>query len=461
MPVVASLPAELIDRLPWPATLFGYQRIGIATLMQRRSVLLADEMGLGKTVQAIAALRCLLSMEPGGAALLVVPAGLVLQWRREFRAWAPELALSTVMGSAAERGWAWRRNAQVFLVGYEALRGDAHLPELRQRSWTVVVLDEAQRIKNATADISRTIKGLARQRAWALTGTPLENRLDDLLSILEFVAPGRYDPGQYMVGLRRLLAEVQLRRRRADVLHELPPKTVSTRLLELDTHQRRAYQRAEAEGIMRLRALGVDLRITHVLELILRLKQICNFCPETDRSAKLADLNGRLAEAVANGQRALVFSQFAGPHFGARRLAQALAAFDPLLLTGELDAQSRASVVSRFQDSDRHKVLVLSLRAGGTGLNLTSASHVFHFDRWWNPAVETQAEDRAHRIGQTRPVQIHAYLSADTIEERIADILAEKRALFADMVDGVTARGLARLDIETLKRAIAPELAGR
>lgn len=461
MPAVASLPAELIDRLRWPATLFGYQRIGIATLLQRRSVLLADEMGLGKTVQAIAALRCLLSMEPGGAALLVVPAGLVLQWRREFRAWAPELALSTVMGSAEERGWAWRRNAQVFLVGYEALRGDAHLPELRQRSWTVVVLDEAQRIKNAAADISRIIKGLARQRAWALTGTPLENRLDDLLSILEFVAPGRYEPGQYMVGLRRLLAEVQLRRRRADVLHELPPKTVSTRLLDLDAQQRRAYQRAESEGIVRLRALGVDLRITHVLELILRLKQICNFCPETDRSAKLADLTGRLAEAVANGQRALVFSQFAGPHFGARRLAQALAAFDPLLLTGELDAQSRASVVSRFQDSDRHKVLVLSLRAGGTGLNLTSASHVFHFDRWWNPAVETQAEDRAHRIGQTRPVQIHAYLSANTIEERIADILAEKRALFADMVDGVTARGLARLDIETLKRAIAPELAGR
>jgi SNF2 family DNA or RNA helicase len=349
----------------------------------------------------------------------------------------------------------------VFLVGYEALRGDAHLPELRQRDWTVVVLDEAQRIKNAAADISRTIKGLTRQRGWALTGTPLENRLEDLLSILEFVAPDRYKPGQYVVGLRRLLAQVQLRRRRADVLHDLPPKTVTTRLLELDAQQRRAYQRAESEGIVRLRALGVDLRITHVLELILRLKQICNFCPETDRSVKLADLTGRLAEAVGSGQRAIVFSQFAGPHFGARRLAQALAAFDPLLLTGELDAQSRASVVSRFQEDDRHKVLVLSLRAGGTGLNLTGASHVFHFDRWWNPAVETQAEDRAHRIGQTWPVQIHAYLSADTIEERIADILAEKRALFADMVDGVTARGLARLDIETLKRVIAPELAGR
>ena len=361
IPAVASLPAELIDRLRWPATLFGYQRIGVATLLQRRCALLADEMGLGKTVQAIAALRCLLSLEPGGAALVVVPAGLVLHWRRELRAWAPELALSTVMGSAEERGWAWRRNAQVFLVGYEALRGDARLPHVRQRIWTVVVLDEAQRIKNAAADISRTIKGLARERAWALTGTPLENRLDDLLSILEFVAPGRYDPAHSMVGLRRLLAEVQLRRRRADVLHELPPKTVSTRLLALDPRQRRAYERAESEGLVRLRALGTDLRITHVLELILRLKQICNFCPETGRSAKLDDLTLRLAEAVRSGERALVFSQFAGPHFGARRLAQALAAFDPLLLTGELDAHCRASVVSRFQESDRHKVPVLSL----------------------------------------------------------------------------------------------------
>lgn len=459
MPATASLPAELIDRLAWPAALFGYQRIGIATLLQRRSVLLADEMGLGKTIQAIGALRCLLTEEPAGTALIVVPAGLVLQWRREIRSWAPDLALSTVMGSAEDRAWAWRRRAQLYLVGYEALRSDAYLAEVRQRRWAVVVLDEAQRIRNAAADTSRIIKNLVRERAWALTGTPLENRLEDLLSILEFVAPGRHDPAQYMVGLRHLLAEVQLRRRRIDVLHELPPKTASTRLLELDRRQRDAYRRAETEGIVRLRTLGVDLRITHVLELILRLKQICNFCPETDGSAKLSDLTSRLAEIVANGQRALVFSQFAGPHFGARRLAAALATFDPLLLTGELDVHARASIVSRFQDSERHKVLVLSLRAGGTGLNLTGASHVFHFDRWWNPAVEAQAEDRVHRIGQTRPVQVHAYLSADTIEERIADILAEKRALFADMIDGVPARGLARLDLGTLRRAISPELA--
>jgi SNF2 family DNA or RNA helicase len=459
MSATASLPAELIDRLVWPGPLFGYQRIGVATLLRRPAVLLADEMGLGKTIQAIAALRCLMTEQPAGTALIVVPAGLVLQWRREIRTWAPELALSTVMGTAEERRWAWRRPAQIHLVGYEAMRSDAQLAELRQRRWTVVMLDEAQRIRNAATDLARTIKALPRERSWALTGTPLENRVDDLISILDFVAPGRFDPSQYMVGLRRLLAEVQLRRRREDVLHDLPPKTISTRLLGLIAAQRTAYQRAETEGIMRLRALGVDLRITHVLELILRLKQICNFCPESDHSAKLDDLAHRLAEAVANGQRALVFSQFAGPHFGARRLYQALAPFHPLLLTGELNAESRAGVVRRFQDSDRHKVLVLSLRAGGIGLNLTGASHVFHFDRWWNPAVETQAEDRVHRIGQTRPVQVHAYLCADTIEERIADILEEKRALFADMIDFVPARGLARLDLATLKRAISPALA--
>jgi SNF2 family DNA or RNA helicase len=191
-----------------------------------------------------------------------------------------------------------------------------------------------------------------------------------------------------------------------------------------------------------------------VLELILRLKQICNFCPETDASAKLDDLRERLAAVVAAGEKALVFSQFVEEPFGARRLQRELAQFAPLLLTGDLDAASRVGRIAEFERDPARRVMILSLRAGSLGLNLTAASRVFHFDRWWNPALEAQAEDRVHRIGQTRKVQVFAYLSAETVEERIDAILAEKRTLFADMVEGVGTLALRRLDLDTLLVAV-------
>jgi SNF2 family DNA or RNA helicase len=344
----------------------------------------------------------------------------------------------------------------VFLCGYETVRADRYDPAVGGREWDVVILDEAQRIKNPRAETARAIKELHRRRSWALTGTPLENCLDDLLSVLDFVAPGRFDPNSYVLGLRRLLGCVQLRRRRAEVLDDLPPKLAVPVLINLAPAQRRAYEGAEREGIVRLAALGTELRISHVLELILRLKQICNFCPETGSSAKLADLRERLAEITAIGERALVFSQFRAEPFGIERLARELAEYDPLVLSGRLSLQTRAEIVREFERNENRRLMLLSLRAGGLGLNLTAASFVFHFDRWWNPAVEAQGEDRAYRIGQTRSVTVYAYLCADTIEERIAAILAEKRQLFGDVVEGVTIRHIRRLDLPTLLDAIHP-----
>jgi SNF2 family DNA or RNA helicase len=318
----------------------------------------------------------------------------------------------------------------------------------------VVVADEAQRFKNPSSDLSRAIRKLRRRRSFALTGTPLENRLDDLLSILDFVAPGRFDPNRMAVGLRQLLAEIQLRRRRSEVLADLPPKFANAVRLELLPEQRATYARAEEKGLMHLAALGRDIRITHVLELILRLKQICNFCPESGRSAKLEDLRSRVEAAVASGEKALIFSQFVDAPFGATRIATELRDFAPLLLTGAMDPAERSEAAAAFERDRQRPVLILSLRVGGVGLNLTAASHVFHFDRWWNPAVEAQAEDRAHRIGQERAVHVAAYLAQETIEERIDEILAEKRSLFADVVDGVDAGMLRRLDLDTLLKAL-------
>ncbi len=441
--------------LSWPHPLFPYQLDGVRALLAHPSLLLADEMGLGKTIQAIAALRVLFAFAGANAALIVAPVGLVLQWRRELRQWAPELRLSTILGSPGARTGLWRApEAQVFLCGYETLRGDRHDPAVGGRDWDVVILDEAQRIKNPNTETSWAIKQLRRQRSWALTGTPLENRLDDLLSVLDFVAPGQFDPDSYALGLRRLLGEVQLRRRRANVLEDLPPKLSVPVLLDLAPAQRVAYERAEREGIVRLAALGTELRINHVLELILRLKQICNFCPETGASSKLADLRDRLAEIFAIGERTLVFSQFRAHPFGIERLAHELADYDPLVLSGQLSLAARADIVREFEHNENRRLMLLSLRAGGVGLNLTAASYVFHFDRWWNPAVEAQGEDRAYRIGQTRTVTVYSYLCANSVEERIAAILTDKRQLFSDIVEGVTIRVIRRLDLPTLLKAI-------
>ena len=249
--------------LTWPHPFFPFQKIGVERLLSEPQVLLADEMGLGKTIQAIAALRLLKRRGGIDIALIVAPTGLVLQWRRQLRDWAPEFRLSTAIGTQSERASAWRAGADVYLASYEGLRTDvwsrgSDMPG--SRAWDVVVLDEAQRIKTANAETSLAAKRLSRSRSWALTGTPLENRLDDLISILDFVAPGRFDPSTKAVGLRRLLTEVQIRRRRSDVLYDLPPKFTSTVYLALGRRQRAAYRRAETEGIVRLEALGREIK---------------------------------------------------------------------------------------------------------------------------------------------------------------------------------------------------------
>jgi len=187
-----------------------------------------------------------------------------------------------------------------------------------------------------------------------------------------------------------------------------------------------------------LRARGADIRIQNVLELITRLKQLCNADPVSGRSTKLVDLHERLTTLVAEGHRALVFSQFTDATFGAQAIAAGLARFHPLLYTGGMGLAQRDDVIRAFKEDASHFVLVLSLRAGGVGLNLQDASYVFHFDRWWNPSVERQAEDRSHRLGQTYPVHVYAYTCEQTIEERIEVVLRRRLRLFQDVVDEVT-----------------------
>ena len=429
-------------QLKWPGELMPFQEDGVRALLDMERLLLADDMGLGKTIQAVAAMRILRTRREVDSCLVVAPAGVLDQWRREITKWAPELSAIIIRGSAADRSWQWSAERDVTLVSYDTLRSDfGNNPQSQvRRTWDIVVADEAQRIKNRN-DTSNALKGLRRVRSWALTGTPIENHEEELASILEFVdhdvksPPRRYRPGPELLKRHR---ELQLRRKKSDVLEDLPPKQVAKLTIDLHPKQRASYDKAEQDGIIYLKSLGAEVGIVHVLELIVRLKQICNADPKTGESSKLNDVNDRIMQLSAQGHKALVFSQYTSDTSGVAAAARYLREFNPLTLTGDMPQHQRTAVIDRFKTRDEHKVMVLSLRAGGLGLNLQEASYVFHLDRWWNPAIERQAEDRSHRIGQTVKVNVIKYSCAGTIEERIDQILKRKQHLFDKLIDDVS-----------------------
>ena len=442
-------------RLEWPGELMPFQRDGVGALIGMDRLLLSDDMGLGKTVQAVAALRILKARGEIGLCLVVAPASVLDQWRREIARWAPEMSAIIIRGSADDRAWQWRAKSDVTLVSYDVLRSDAAiLTTLRasRGAWDVVVLDEAQRIKNRN-DTSEAAKSIPRVRSWALTGTPIENDEEDLASIMEFVDHDEGKPRKrYRPGATLLLrhSELQLRRKKADVLDDLPPKLETKLTIPLHRDQRESYDRAEREGIVYLKSLGAEIGVGHVLELITRLKQICNVDPRTGQSSKLDDIGDRLWTLTAQGHKALVFSQYTSDTAGVAAAARHLRAFNPLSLTGDIPPEERSALIDRFKSGETHKALIISLRAGGLGLNLQEASYVFHLDRWWNPAVERQAEDRTHRLGQTVKVNVIKYTCEDTIEERIDRILERKQALFDRLVDDVSLDLSARMSREEL-----------
>jgi SNF2 family DNA or RNA helicase len=435
-------------QLEVPFEPFGYQLEGIAFLMPRHAALLADEMGLGKTMQTILSLRLLFHQGVIRSALLVCPKPLVHNWARELKLWAPDIPFEVFDGDPDHRRTAWLvSNCPLKLINYEALTRDAELAADERVFFDVVVLDEAQRVKNRESKTSHVVRAINRARSWALTGTPIENHPDDLVNIFSFIDPGRVPTDAPPKRLPTLTADCILRRTKDDVQSDMPPKTIRDLEVELTTAQRQAYVRAENDGVIHLNELGDTITVSHVFQLVMRLKQICNFDPLTGESAKLEQLLTDMEEVADSGRKALVFSQWVEP---LQVLARALAPYGALQYHGKIPQSERIATLDRFRDDPDCHVLLMSYGTGSVGLNLQFTNYVFLFDRWWNPAVEDQAINRAHRLGQRHPVTVTRFLVGNTIEQRIADILEAKRKVFNDLLaqaDKPSALGLSEDEI--------------
>ncbi|MFH0899250.1 MAG: DEAD/DEAH box helicase [Pseudomonadota bacterium] len=429
---------------------------------------LADDMGLGKTVQVLALLlhrqherererqRERSPTVPPASCLVVCPTSVVTNWAREAARFAPTLRVYVHQGPARacdEQSFVEAVGASDLVVtSWVLARCDSEL--LAKVDWDLAIVDEAQNMKSPKAEQTRAVKSLRARARFALTGTPIENRLRDLWSIYDFINPGllgghtrfaRAFATPIRAGNERALARLQrrvspflLRRTKLAVASDLPPKQEQEVYCELTREQVALYQAMAEAAIIGLEHMQGIMRKAHILQAILHLKQICNH-PENfaiDRPGELLGRSGKLdrflelvEELLAEGQPVLVYSQFVKMGgFLCRAIEQKFDLFVPLF-HGALQPDERDRIVADFQSDEGPPILVLSLRAGGTGLNLTRAKAVIHFDRWWNPAVEDQATDRAHRIGQTGMVNVFKLVTSGTIEERILEMLVEKRDL--------------------------------
>jgi superfamily II DNA or RNA helicase len=470
------------------ATLRPYQELGLRWLWLVSQLglggCLADDMGLGKTIQVLALLLVLKQQGRGGPHLLVVPASLLGNWVSEIERFAPSLAVRMIHPSADSdfdpRKKQTIRDSDVVLTTYGGLIRWTWLQDI---AWQVVILDEAQAIKNPQSQQTRAVKKLQARHRLALTGTPVENRLSDLWSLFDFLSPGLLgtqaeflaaltrmaakDPVDYHA-LRALVRPYILRRLKTDktVISDLPEKTEVKAYCTLTPLQAALYQQALDAFSSHMDQWSGIQRKGSILALLMKLKQICNhpsqwtmdgrYNPED--SGKFLRLR-ELAETIAAKQeKALIFTQF-------RALTRPLADFlaevfgrPGLVLDGHTRVGERRGLVEDFQRPDGPPFFVLSLKAGGTGLNLTAASHVVHFDRWWNPAVENQATDRAYRIGQTKNVLVHKFICRGTVEEKINTLIESKTSLAHGIIDSTAEKLLTDMNNAELLKLLSLDL---
>lgn len=408
-----------------PTELRPYQQRGVSFLIQSKVALLADEMGLGKTVEVAVALRILFATGQCRRALVVTPRSLRRNWRLELARWAPNVSVRAVTGTIDNRLAAYLLPVPVLIATYDQIRRDAALMA-RSEVFDLVILDEAQRIKNRSSKTSIACQIIPRHGSWALTGTPMENHPSELVALFSFLKPGLLHDHLRMAELHDRMKPYFLRRTKAEVLPELPPIISQNYHIEMGAQQRQAYMHAWSAGVQSVREAG-EAGVAHLFALLTRLKQLCNHDLASGESAKWDILELIFTNARDASEKVLVFSQYV-------RSLEWIAAqpeIIPLgLFHGGLSEDDRVDVLHQFRSEPAPRALLLSLKAGYAGLNLQEASTVVLFDRWWNPAVETQAVQRAHRFGRVEPLHAFRFITEDTVEERIDAILERKQELF-------------------------------
>jgi superfamily II DNA or RNA helicase len=466
-PLDISVPTDLLTKLR------DYQKTGVQWLLdhaaQRRGGILADEMGLGKTLQSLSLIAAARRQWPDQPALVVCPKSLLGNWRAEAAKFTPDLKVVTLEGARRKNQFAAIKDAHLVITSYQLLARD--IDEHRAVEWGAVILDEAGFIRNPDTQAAKAARELRAAVRFALTGTPIENSVRDLWSLTEFAIPGYLGPrkdfaeryesplsagsnAQTMARLRRRMSPYILRRLKTDVAKDLPSKIEMTHACDMNPAQRELYAALMREGAAKVmdadNAKNKAQARLHMLTTLLRLRQTCcdprllpgGLAKPPDISGKMEALAELLEEIRDGGHSVLIFSAFATM---LRLIEETVksAGLDYCLLDGQ--THDRQALVDSFQNDEAKHVFLISLKAGGYGLNLTKADTVIHFDPWWNPAVEAQATDRAHRIGQTRPVTVYKLITTGTVEEKIATLQAKKRGLMdaalddeAPVMDGLT-----------------------
>ena len=444
---------------------------------------LADDMGLGKTVQTLALIQRHWEANGKKPSLLICPMSVVSNWQKEASRFTPELPVMIHHGLARTKGRDFKkavRGKALIVSSYALLHRD--LEQLRGVAWSGFILDEAQNIKNPETKQARAARSIPAEYRIALTGTPVENHVGDLWSIMEFLNPGflggstefrrnffiPIQAGQdskALERLKRLTGPFILRRLKTDksIIKDLPRKMEMKVFCPLTREQAGLYTAVVREAMKTIEASEGIGRRGAILASLIKLKQVCNHpvqflkdnSPIPGRSGKVARLTEMTEEILANREAALIFTQFTEMGALLKKHLQETFGREVLFLHGALPKKERDRLIEHFQDQEeRGKLFILSLKAGGTGLNLTRANHVFHFDRWWNPAVENQATDRAFRIGQTKNVQVHKFICAGTLEDKIDQMIEAKQELAGKLV-GTSEAWLTEFSTKELKELFA------